>query len=56
MIQINLFIKQKQTHRLREGTYGYQGERLGGSDRLGVLDWHIHIAIFKVDNQQGPNV
>ena len=26
MIHINLFTKQKQTHRLRERTYGYQGE------------------------------
>ena len=28
--------KQKQTHRLREQTYGYQGGRAGGRDRLGV--------------------
>ena len=26
MIQINLFTKQKQTHRLRELTYDYQGD------------------------------
>ena len=26
MIQMNLLTKQKQTRRLREGTYGYQGE------------------------------
>ena len=25
MIQMNLFTKQKQTHRLREPTYGYGG-------------------------------
>ena len=31
MIQMNLFTKQ--THRLREQTYGYQGEgRAGGTD------------------------
>ena len=30
MIQMNLFTKQKQTHRLREGTYGYQGGSKGG--------------------------
>ena len=29
MIQINLFTKQKHTHRLREQTYGYQGEGWG---------------------------
>ena len=26
----------------------------GGRDKLGVWDWHIHINIFKIDNQQGP--
>ena len=31
MIQVNLFTKQKQTHRLRERTYGYGGrEGRGG--------------------------
>ena len=29
MIQMNLFTKLKQTHRLREPTYGYQGGRVG---------------------------
>ena len=38
MIQMNLFTKQKQTHRLRERTYGYQRGRVGGRDRLGVWD------------------
>ena len=28
MIQINLFTKQKQTHRLREQIYGYDGGRV----------------------------
>ena len=32
MIQMNLFTKQKQTHRLREPIYGYQGARVGGRD------------------------
>ena len=27
---MNLCTKQKQTHRLREQTYGYQGGRVGG--------------------------
>ena len=26
MIQVNLFTKQRQTHRLKEGTSGYWGE------------------------------
>ena len=29
MIQANLFIKQKLTHRCRKQTYGYKGERWG---------------------------
>ena len=30
MIQMNLFTKQKQTHRCRKQTYGYQREKVGG--------------------------
>ena len=30
--------------------------KLGGSDRLGVWDRHVHTATFKIDNQQGPTV
>ena len=37
MIQMNLFTEQKQTHRLRKQTYGY--ERWGGGrNKLGVWD------------------
>ena len=32
MIQMNLFTKQKQTHRLREQTYGSQGVKVVGTD------------------------
>ena len=28
----------------------------GGRDSRGVWDGHIHTAIFKMDNQQGPTV
>ena len=27
-----------------------------GYKRLGVWDWHVHTAIFKVHKQQGPTV
>ena len=30
MIQMNLFTKQKQTHRRREQTYGHQGGKVAG--------------------------
>lgn len=44
IIQVNLFSKQKQTHKL-ENKYGYQLE--GGRVELGVWDLHVHTAIFK---------
>ena len=56
MKQINLFIKQKQTHRLRERTFGYQGEKDEGRDSQGVWDGHVHTAIFKMNNQQRPTI
>ena len=50
------YLQNRSTHRLRECTYGYHGERVGGEDRLGVWDWHVHTTIFKIDNQQGSTV
>ena len=35
---MNLFTKQKQTHRSRNQTYGYQRGNVSGSDKLGVWD------------------
>ena len=32
------------------------GVRVGGQDSQGVWDGHVHSAIFKMDNQQGPTV
>ena len=32
------------------------GEGLRVRDRLGLWDWHMHTAIFKIDNQQRPTV
>ena len=37
MVQMNLFTKQLQNHRHRKQTYGYQGGKAQGSDKLG--DW-----------------
>ena len=47
MIQINLFTKQKETHRLREQTYGCCGGRI-------VREFGMDMYIFKMDNQQVP--
>ena len=51
---MNLFTKRKQTHRHRKLIYGYQGEKVGVGDQLGIWEQHIHIPIYKIDNQQGP--
>ena len=53
---MNLFTKEKQTHRNRKQTYGYQKGNVVGKDKLGVWDSHIHTSINQVDNQQGPTV
>ena len=54
---MNLFTKQKQTHRLQSQTYGYQrGKVAGRRYKLGVWDPHIQSTICKIDNQQGPTV
>ena len=37
-VQMNLFTKQKQIHRLRKQTYGCQRGKVGGGDKLGVCD------------------
>ena len=51
-----LITKQKQTHRRRKQIYGYQRGKVGGRDKLGVWDWHIHTTILRTDNQQRPTI
>ena len=60
MIQMNLSMKQEQTHRHREQTYGCRGGgRVGGGK-----DWEfgisrckpLYIEWIKMDKQQGPTV
>ena len=54
---MNLFTKQKQTHRHRKQTYGYQKGNGGGRrDKLGVWDYQIQTTIYKIDKQQSPTV
>ena len=52
---MNLFTKQKQTHRHRNQIYGYQREK-GARDKLGVWDQQIQTTTYKKDKQQGPTV
>ena len=47
---MNLPTKQKQSHRCRKQSYGYQGGK-EGRDKLGDWDWHIHVTKYKTDNK-----
>ena len=38
IIQMKLFTTQKQTHRHRKQTYGYQRGKVWGRERLGIWD------------------
>ena len=52
---MNFFTRQKQTHRSRKQTYGYQ-RGSGGRDKLVVWDQQVHTTIHKREKQQGPTV
>ena len=59
MTQMNLSTKQKQTHRHREQTCGWQeGGGEGGRERDGLkmCGWWIQTATFRMDKQQGLTV
>ena len=57
MIEMNLLTKQKETQRQRMKSLMVVW-RVGKEWRkpIGSLDGHVHTAIFKMDNQQGPSV
>ena len=38
MVKVNRFTKQKQTHRYRKHTYGYEMGKAVGRDKLAVWD------------------
>ena len=40
------YLQNRNSHRRRKQTYGYQG----GRDKLGDWDWPIHTIIYKIDN------
>ena len=49
---MNLFTKQKQTHRLREQTYGYQGEGWeGGIVREFGIDMYTLLYLKWITNK-----
>ena len=52
MIEMNLFTKQTD---LETEFMINSGEGVG-TDKFGVLDWHVHAAVFKIDNQKWSTV
>ena len=46
---MNLFTKQKQSHRCIKQSYGYQWGK-GGEEKLEDWELHIHTTIYKIDN------
>ena len=47
MVQMNLFTKQKQSHRCRKQNYGYEGRERGITGRLGLT--YRHTTIYQID-------
>ena len=52
---MNLFTKQKQTHRLQNQTHSLQKRRQGPvRGTSGAGSSHTHTAIYNTDHQQDP--
>ena len=53
----NEFIYKTETDlRISKTNYGYQRGNMGGRDKSGAWDEHIHTAIYKIHNQQGHTI
>ena len=52
MIQMNLFTKQKQTHRFRERTYGWEGAGKRVKGQLESLGWSCTLLYLRTENQE----
>ena len=53
---MNLFTKQKQTHRIWKQTYGYQRGQVVVGEWIGVLGRPVHTIVYEMDSQQEPAV
>ena len=54
---MNIFTKQKHTHRLREQELMViRWGKDGGKGQLGECNVHVHTALFKMDSHQAPTV
>ena len=52
---MNIFTKQKQTHKHRKQTYEAIKVESRGKDKLGVWDQQMQTTIYKID-KQGPTL
>ena len=50
---MNVYAKQKQTHRYRKQTSGYQQVEGRREGQLGVWNQEVQTAIYIIDMQQG---
>ena len=48
---MNLFTKQKHTHRLRKQTYGYQRGKMGGINQEVGIDTYTLLYIRQITNK-----
>ena len=55
-IQMNLFARQKQTHKLWKQIYGYQREQTGWRDGLRVWERHMYTVVYRMVGQWRPDV
>ena len=56
-IQMNLFTKQKETHRCQKQIYGYQRGQMGAvRNGLWVWDRHVSTIVHGMDGQWGPGL
>ena len=53
---MNLSMKQKQAHRHREHTCGYQRGEVWEREGWGIWDQQMQTMIYRTDKQQGPTV
>ena len=53
---MNIPMKQNQTHRFKEKTYGCQGRGGWGGEELGIWDQQIQNTIDRQDKHQGSTL
>ena len=55
IIQMSVYVKQKQTHRENKQVFT-RGKREAGSGKLGMWDEEIQTTTYETDKQQGYSI